>query len=43
MAVKIIEKKDLQEGDEISLRKEVEHQKSIHHPNVVNIFEVFDA
>jgi calcium/calmodulin-dependent protein kinase I len=43
VAVKIIDRKDMGEDDEVALRTEVEILSNLDHPNVVKMFEVFEA
>jgi len=42
VAVKIIDRKGLQEDDEVALRTEVQILSEVDHPNVVKMIEVFD-
>lgn len=42
-AIKIIDKKNLEEEDESSLHMEVEILSQMDHPNVVRLVEIFDA
>lgn len=42
VAVKIIDRKEMQEDDEVALQSEIEILSSLEHPNVVKMYEVFD-
>lgn len=42
VAVKIINRNEMEEDDEVALRTEVEILSNLDHPNVVKMFEVFD-
>lgn len=42
VAIKIIDRKEMQEDDEVALRTEVEILSGLDHPNVVKMHEVFD-
>jgi calcium/calmodulin-dependent protein kinase I len=42
VAIKIINRKEMEEDDEVALRTEVEILSSLDHPNVVKMHEVFD-
>lgn len=42
VAVKIIDRKDLGEDEEVALKTEVEILSNLDHPNVVKMFEVFE-
>lgn len=42
VAIKIIDRGEMQEDDEVALKTEVEILSSLDHPNVVKMYEVFD-
>lgn len=42
VAVKIINRKEMEEDDEVALQSEIEILSNLDHPNVVKMYEVFD-